>query len=229
MMTKIKSYNFWVKLVSAIILIARIILAKFGYELDSALVIDIATLIAGLLVVLGIINEPTGITFSYNESENNSIKNQIKGDNSMTEQIKIDLMSGVRKLTDAIDSNDNSDMSNVIQIITGMLEVIAGAEENMVAETAEQENHSTIEEEIVQDQSIEPVQTIEIESDIKEEQETDEEPHEDEASKNAEEETSKEVSEETFATAYSVVKGNEEAMKMIKEYVINHIDEILAS
>ncbi len=108
-------------------MIARIILSKFGYELDSALVIDVATLIAGLLVVLGIINEPSGITISYDESkiENNSITCENKGDNYMTDKIKSDLSECIVRLSDAIRTNSGSDISSVVQIITGMLDLIS--------------------------------------------------------------------------------------------------------
>lgn len=135
-MCKIKSYNFWVRLASAVILIARIILAKFGYELDSALVIDVATLIAGLLVVLGIINEPTGITISYDESkkENDSITCENKGDNYMTEKIKNDLSECIARLSDEIRVNSGSDISNIVQIITGMLDLISNEVEETKAE-----------------------------------------------------------------------------------------------
>ncbi|MBP3630307.1 MAG: hypothetical protein J6J23_02340 [Clostridia bacterium] len=140
-MKKLKSYNFWVRLASAVILIARIILSKFGYELDSALVIDIATLVAGLLVVLGIINEPTGITISYDETKNNNSSNNssVKGDNYMTEQIKSDLLERVAKLTDVIKTNSTNDVSSVVQIITGMLDVISNEVDSEVNSKSQNE------------------------------------------------------------------------------------------
>ena len=151
-MKKLKSYNFWVRLASAVILILRIILAKFGYELDSAMVIDIATLIAGLLVVLGIINEPTGITISYDESKlnNQGMNLENKGDNYMTEQIKTDLMERVGKLSNVIQSNSKSDLSSMVQIITGMLDVISEIKEEDVLEDIGEEKKEVNPEEGVQ-------------------------------------------------------------------------------
>lgn len=78
--TRLTSYNFWVRIVSAVVLILRIILSKFGINIDSAFILDIATLVAGFLVVVGIINEPTGITISY--------KNESGDDMVNTENIK---------------------------------------------------------------------------------------------------------------------------------------------
>ena len=61
MKEKLKSYSFWVKIISVLIIIANIITSKFGYSIDSALIFDIATIVATLFVVLGVITEPTGI------------------------------------------------------------------------------------------------------------------------------------------------------------------------
>lgn len=56
---KMKTYNFWISLVSAILLVARIIAGKFNVEIDSSLVMDITTGLCGIFVVLGIISAPT--------------------------------------------------------------------------------------------------------------------------------------------------------------------------
>ncbi len=103
---------------SAVILIARIILSKFGYELDSAFVIDIATLIAGALVVLGIINEPTGLellsgdisNLNTNEDDNNknSENNNILGGISMLNEIKTDLTQTIAEKIEKISSVFNT-------------------------------------------------------------------------------------------------------------------------
>lgn len=55
---KMKTYNFWISLVSAILLVARIIADKFNFEIDSSLVMDITTGLCGIFVVLGIISAP---------------------------------------------------------------------------------------------------------------------------------------------------------------------------
>ena len=55
---KMKTYNFWLSLVSACLLIARIIGDKFGFSIDSVLVMDITTGVCGIFVILGIISAP---------------------------------------------------------------------------------------------------------------------------------------------------------------------------
>lgn len=55
---KMKTYNFWISLVSAILLVARIVANKFNFEIDSSLVMDITTGMCGIFVVLGIISAP---------------------------------------------------------------------------------------------------------------------------------------------------------------------------
>ena len=237
-MTKIKSYNFWVKLVSAVILIARIILAKFGYELDSALIIDIATLVAGLLVIMGIINEPTGITITYKECENNE---NIKGDVSMTEQIKNDLLAGVGRLTDAINTSNGSDISNVVQIITGMLDSISRDVENDVRED---EEDCDIDEISVDADELKTVETLVIEPVEGEESIQAQEPQaedEGEIADNIDEKIAElesklnesnvvtSASDVQVSTAYSVVADNKDGVELIKNYILTHLDEIIAN
>lgn len=55
---KMKQYNFWISLVSAVLLVARIIAGKFNYEIDSSLVMDVTTGLCGIFVILGLISAP---------------------------------------------------------------------------------------------------------------------------------------------------------------------------
>ena len=55
---RMKQYNFWISLVSAVLLVARILGTKFGFEIDSSLVMDVTTGLCGVFVVLGIISAP---------------------------------------------------------------------------------------------------------------------------------------------------------------------------
>lgn len=228
--SKIKSYNFWIKLVSAIILIARIVLSKFGVEFDSALVIDIATLIAGLLVVLGIINEPTGVTITYDENSGEN-KNQNKGDNFMTEQIKLDLMDGVNKLNNAIKGNATSDTASIVQIITSMLDAISTDIENA--------NDEQTEREVVEVEEIAPenVETKEVQEGFEIVEDTISEviiEHTEPANEvtveaEAVESVLEETTEEVKSAEMIAQELDESTKAKIREYVICHMDEILAS
>lgn len=55
---KLKSYNFWISLVSALILILNILGDKFNFTVDPNLVIDLSTALCSIFVILGIISIP---------------------------------------------------------------------------------------------------------------------------------------------------------------------------
>ena len=61
-MNKFKTYDFWVKLAAAVVLLLRILGNEFGFSIDGVLFMDIVTAVAGLLVVLGIISAPSSLT-----------------------------------------------------------------------------------------------------------------------------------------------------------------------
>ena len=55
---RLTNYNFWISIVSAILLI----LQAFKFEFDIAYISEIVTAVLGLLVVIGIISDPTKTT-----------------------------------------------------------------------------------------------------------------------------------------------------------------------
>lgn len=117
--TRLTSYNFWVRIVSAVVLILRIILSKFGINIDSAFILDIATLVAGFLVVVGIINEPTGITISY--------KNESGDDMANTENIKTKIdekLKEVEKIFAGFGIKDKAVVAESLQKIDDFLVTI---------------------------------------------------------------------------------------------------------
>ena len=126
--SKFKSYNFWVKMVSAVVLILRIVLNKFGYELDSAFVLDIATLVAGVLVILGIINEPTGVTVSFNENmEGNGVEEN--SSEVLKEKVK-EKLSEVESIFTSFGASDKSAIKKRLDDIDNFIVSILDGEEN---------------------------------------------------------------------------------------------------
>ena len=70
---KMKTYNFWISLVSALLLVARILGTKYGFTIDSGLVMDVTTAMCSVFVILGIISAPQKVVTKYqtiNEAEN---------------------------------------------------------------------------------------------------------------------------------------------------------------
>ncbi len=59
---KLKSYNFWITLVSAIILLLQVFGEKFNFKIDSTFIIDVTTALCSIFVVLGIISVPKAKT-----------------------------------------------------------------------------------------------------------------------------------------------------------------------
>lgn len=55
---KMRTYNFWISLVSAVLLLVRIIGDNYGFDVDAGLVMDITTGVCGIFVILGIISVP---------------------------------------------------------------------------------------------------------------------------------------------------------------------------
>ena len=56
---KVRTYNFWISLSAAILIVLRLVGESLGFVVDSVLFMDIATAVCGVLVVLGIIIMPT--------------------------------------------------------------------------------------------------------------------------------------------------------------------------
>lgn len=67
---RLTNYNFWISIISA----ALLILQAFKFEFDIAYINEIATAVLGLMVVIGIISDPTK-TYS---SQENVTKNSSK-------------------------------------------------------------------------------------------------------------------------------------------------------
>ena len=79
---RLTNYNFWVSIVSAIILVLQALKDK----LDFVYVNEVFTAVLGLLVVLGIINDPTKSTKSQTKTQvdnstNEKTEEQLKPEN----------------------------------------------------------------------------------------------------------------------------------------------------
>lgn len=59
---RIKTYNFWVSLSSAIFLLLKVLGQQFGFYVDENIFTDLMTSLCGILVILGIIVPPINKT-----------------------------------------------------------------------------------------------------------------------------------------------------------------------
>jgi len=108
---RLTNYNFWISLVSA----ALLILQAFEFEFDIAYINEIATAVLGLLVVIGIISDPTK-TYSSVESkkQENALNNptqESKPEENVVEHETIQMPNEV----EVKDINDN--VENDFQIL----------------------------------------------------------------------------------------------------------------
>jgi len=104
-----KSYNFWIRLVAVVVLLLRIVGAEFGFSVDSGLIIDLATAIASVLVVLGVIQVPVEKNaVSSSEVGNSENKQNIGGKLVMTfEQIKEDILTVKEKIASSLTGEES--------------------------------------------------------------------------------------------------------------------------
>lgn len=86
---KLKSYNFWISLVSAIILILNILGDKFNFSVDPNLIIDLSTALCSIFVILGIISIP--------KSKNNQTETFEQTTEKISNDIKDSLSNLVNK------------------------------------------------------------------------------------------------------------------------------------
>lgn len=76
-MKRLKNYNFWISLVSAILLIVQNV---FNIKLDVAYINEITSTVLGILVVVGIINDPTKIKHCDESKSDTNDTNTDKND-----------------------------------------------------------------------------------------------------------------------------------------------------
>ena len=97
---RLTNYNFWISIVSAVLLI----LQALKIEFDIAYINEIATAVLGLLVVIGIISDPT----RYTVKDNMNSKNQQKEDNFEIQQ-KENVILDVKVEKETVLGNDEEE------------------------------------------------------------------------------------------------------------------------
>ena len=128
---KMKTYNFWISLVSAIILLLRIIGEKFNFFVDATLIMDITTGLCGIFVVLGIMTAPTTTKREVNAVENKQVivgrveainaekreleamEKEIVTENTVCERIENEVLIESRNETEEIELNFENENQNV--------------------------------------------------------------------------------------------------------------------
>lgn len=125
---KAKTYNFWISLVSAAVLIARIIGNKFNVFIDTTLIMDITTGLCSIFVILGILSAPKAANI-INQTNIEHTKSTDNSQNSVQEDTFVE---------------NTEPLMDSIKIDT---ELIVEKQENSAILT-EEENHEKTEENI---------------------------------------------------------------------------------
>ena len=102
---RIKTYNFWVSLSSAIFLIIKVLGNQIGFNVDESLFSDLITSICSILVILGIIVPP----------KNAEIKSRAKLETTDNEIVSENAIYGnPSTLDDLPESLDNKELQDVV-------------------------------------------------------------------------------------------------------------------
>lgn len=111
---RLMNYNFWISIVSAILLL----LQAFDFEFDILYVNEILTAILGLLVVIGIISDPTkSVVDSFSADKKDALVNKEEL-STPKEQMPIEEKS------ENIENSDESDLQTIINKIRADLDGI---------------------------------------------------------------------------------------------------------
>ena len=124
---RLTNYNFWISIFSAVLLI----LQALKIEFDIAYVNEIFTAVLGLLVVIGIISDPTRITVKSNEIKQNvTSKTEENISEFKTEEVKeiekeddlIQTTLPIEKENESHDVNNENDIQTILKTISTSLD-----------------------------------------------------------------------------------------------------------
>ena len=138
---RLTNYNFWISIVSAVLLI----LQAFNFEFDIAYISEIATAVLGLLVVIGIISDPTKTYAPTHEtnSTDKTISEEIE-EKSKTEKETVEYENNTNAL-DVKNENDNVNNESNFQTIIDFISNEINKTINDVLKVNETEKHEEIE------------------------------------------------------------------------------------
>lgn len=139
---KIKSYSFWVSLASAIILILKVLGARFGFTVDEGMISDLFTALCSILVLLGIIvipqNPQSSKTIDSTPSNNSKINTTETNDETskICDELKFSSEEPSGRLD--LENNESSQLKHLEESQTNNLNTSNQKLDNCVFETLEQ-------------------------------------------------------------------------------------------
>lgn len=113
---RLKNYNFWLGLISAILLILQTV---FNYQFDSAYINEIISAVLGLFVVIGVIANPTKEEIA-NPTKEEIVKEEIKQEVEKTEIEDISTENDKIKEKE----KENVEIQNILDTLKSLQETI---------------------------------------------------------------------------------------------------------
>lgn len=137
---RIKTYNFWVSLSSAIFLLLKVLGTQFGFKVDESLFSDLFTSLCGILVILGIIVPPsykTNPTLAFDSNQiNNLTKTEDVKDDEISPEINEEHNVDINQVDNDTDLNTEimTETNSSINSFENLNDVIIDCEESSVNE-----------------------------------------------------------------------------------------------
>lgn len=177
---RIKTYNFWVSLASAIFLIINLIGQKFNFHLDESIFNDLFTALCGILVLLGIIAPPINNTKLNKDSTQSkqttdtsndaAYEDETKLTNSEKEKTNMESINDIKSneviyVSSELEAEQENQSQNVLSneetIIVGDEKIFSNEEtyfqetNNQSSEAIESQNtETTLQEVVIENQTI---------------------------------------------------------------------------
>lgn len=176
--SKMKTYSFWISLVSAVLIIIRILGEYFGWFINEKLIMDIVTGICGVLVLLGILSSPTKGEETV-ENTIDQIKQEVENSSQeqkeLQSQIKEDLSESNLTIAEQIEKLKSkiAELSQTEQNITQVCESLVEEQPAAIEEVGNQETQPLVEvaaeqagcaEVCLAEETLATVQTTEVEA-----------------------------------------------------------------
>lgn len=173
-----KTYSFWISLVSAVLIIIRILGEYFGWFINEKLIMDIVTGICGVLVLLGILSSPTKGEETV-ENTIDQIKQEVENSSQeqkeLQSQIKEDLSESNLTIAEQIEKLKSkiAELSQTEQNITQVCESLVEEQPAAIEEVGNQETQPLVEvaaeqagcaEVCLAEETLATVQTTEVEA-----------------------------------------------------------------
>ncbi|MBE7076967.1 MAG: phage holin [Clostridiales bacterium] len=218
---RLTNYNFWISIVSAVLLI----LQALNFEFDIMYINEIATAVLGLLVVIGIVNDPTKTSVKQSKETKDKASEEIpceEKDENLNDIIQNDIQNTISEMkmeSEKLKKETQEIFSDFFDFIIGKTKDIENSEINSdIKENLIEETEKEVELDLVK-----TTDSVEIVSEEKSEDVIDEESKEEPLLQETLDETvsNEESLDDEIAEEINDTKENETTQEILREEVEN--------